>query len=475
MNFKKVLKNVAYSLSSNVLSLIISTLVVLVVPKLIGVREYGYFQLYVFYTAYVGIFPLGWIDGIYLRYGGYEYGKLDKKLFHSQYLMYAISQIAIAMILMMVIVFFVNYPGKETVLLFSAVCLILYNIRAFVLFILQGTNRIKEYASITVQDRVVYLVIVIIVLLMGKRSFVYLILADLLAKLWTMIYAIYACRDITSFKNNRFFLSFHEMWANISSGIKLLIANFASLLIIGSIRFSIENFWGVKTFGKVSLILSVSSLAMTFVTAVSLVLFPLLRRTKRQQFHNVYINIRDITLVLLLSFLFLYFPLKALLPLWLPKYSQSMIYLSILFPMCFYEGKFELLTNTFMKTLRLENKLLMVNCLSVLVSVVLVTFNIIFMHNLNFMIFSIIISLAFRSSFGEILVSKKLKVSYLWDILGENFMALGFITITWNHTLLFSFIGYLILFIFYLFLKRKSLKKSSKYIHNLVGRTGHAE
>ena len=49
--------------------------------KLIGVEKYGYWQLYLFYTSYVGFFQLGWNDGIYLRYGGEDYNNLDKGLF----------------------------------------------------------------------------------------------------------------------------------------------------------------------------------------------------------------------------------------------------------------------------------------------------------------------------------------------------------------------------------------------------------
>lgn len=55
---KSVMKNLSYTLTSNLVSLAISSLVVLVVPKLIGVEEYGYWQLYMFFTSYVGFYIL---------------------------------------------------------------------------------------------------------------------------------------------------------------------------------------------------------------------------------------------------------------------------------------------------------------------------------------------------------------------------------------------------------------------------------
>lgn len=78
---KKLLLNSSYAITSNLLSLLVSTLVILILPKLIGVEEYGYWQLYLFYTSYVGFAHLGWIDGIYLKYGGEEYERLDKQKF----------------------------------------------------------------------------------------------------------------------------------------------------------------------------------------------------------------------------------------------------------------------------------------------------------------------------------------------------------------------------------------------------------
>ena len=64
------LKNISYTFSANIIILLISGVLTLVVPKLLGPEEYGYWQLYVFYMSYVGLFHLGWCDGVYLRYGG---------------------------------------------------------------------------------------------------------------------------------------------------------------------------------------------------------------------------------------------------------------------------------------------------------------------------------------------------------------------------------------------------------------------
>ena len=65
-----VVNNLMYSIVANLLSMFVSAILLLVLPNLLGETEYGYWQLYLFYTSYVGFFHLGLVDGIYLRIGG---------------------------------------------------------------------------------------------------------------------------------------------------------------------------------------------------------------------------------------------------------------------------------------------------------------------------------------------------------------------------------------------------------------------
>ena len=83
MRIKQLLKDFGFVISSNLLTLAISTIVILIVPKVIGVKEYGYWQLFMFYSSYLGVLHIGWLDGIYLRYGGEQYAHLNKALFKS--------------------------------------------------------------------------------------------------------------------------------------------------------------------------------------------------------------------------------------------------------------------------------------------------------------------------------------------------------------------------------------------------------
>lgn len=82
---KKLIKNFSYALTANITSLVLSVLLIVLIPRSIGVNEYGYYQLFLFYASYIGFLHLGHINGIYLKYGGISYNNINKSLFSSQF------------------------------------------------------------------------------------------------------------------------------------------------------------------------------------------------------------------------------------------------------------------------------------------------------------------------------------------------------------------------------------------------------
>lgn len=470
MNSKAInfIKSFSYTLTSNLVSLLISTLLVLIVPKLIGVEEYGCWQLYLFYSSYVGFLHFGWNDGIYLRYGGKEYKELDKELFFSQFYMLIILQLLIAIIIFCSSFIFVIDPIKSFIFKMTAICMLIVNVRYMLLYILQGTNRFKEYAHITMMDRIIYCCLIIALLVVGVREYKLMIVADLIGKFISFLYAIYCCRDIAFRKISTFYFSFKETIENISVGIKLMFSNIASLLIIGVVRFGIEHSWDVSTFGKVSLTLSVSSLMMLFINAVGIVMFPILRRTSEKKLSSIYLTMRDFLMIILLGALVVYYPFKIIMVAWLPRYSDSLMYMALVFPMCVFEGKMDLLINTYLKTLRKEKLMLLINLISLALSVIITFITTILLKNLNFAIAAIVILLAFRCALAEMFLSKILRISLHKDIVMELAMTLIFILTGWFINSWLVVLLYSVAYIMYLTVKRKDINYTIKNIKLLM-------
>ena len=462
-------KNLSYTLISNIISLLISAIVTFIVPKKLGVAPYGYFQLYIFYLTYVGFFHFGWTDGILLRYGGTYYKDLDAKKFSGQFWL----QTLLESIIGLGICVYASHilPMERSIVLGSVgLSVILILPYTFLRYVLQATGRIKEYAVSILIEKIVYLLLVCR-LLIGSFNFYELIQADQIGKCFSLVYSVMICKNLVILWPESLKNIISEAMANISCGAKLMFANISSSLIIGFVRVSIEQKWDVDTFGKVSLTMSVSNLLMVFIRAVALVMFPMLRRTDESKLSGIYSKMRTCLMIPLLGMLVFYYPAKVILSAWLPQYADSLIYMALLFPMCVFESKMSMLIETYMKTLRKEKWLLMVNLTTVGLSVACTGTTVYWLHNLDLAVVSIVVLLAFRCVLAETLLSRAIEIDVKKDIACELALTAIFITASWFIGGVAGLAVYLAAYVAYLFIKRKSIADmavmvKSKIIHS---------
>lgn len=467
MRIKGFLKDFGFVISSNLLTLAISTIVILVVPRIIGVTEYGYWQLFMFYSGYLGLLPLGWLDGIYLRYGGERYEDLDKSLFKSQFTLLMLLQTIFAFVIVVIAVI-IDDKQYSFILLALASFLLIYIAQSFCKFVLQITNRIPEYSVVTILANLIYVVSVISFIVVNVRDFRLLIISFIFGNFVALMYAIYTLKDLffQHYTKGKFW-SLNEAYLNIKVGSQLLMANTAAMLIIGVVRMGIQRGWGVAEFGKVSLTLSISNLLMIFINSISLIIFPKLKRIAANKVNELYAVIRDILMPVIFIGMLSYFPLSYLIPLWLPKYDSALIYMSVLFPMIAYQAKFEILSNTFMKVLRMEHQLLVINLLTLAISAFLTIISVFWLHNLSVTVFVIIIVMAIRSTISEIYINNKLDLEFSSEMILETLIIAVFIALSWYLTTIEAIIGYILILTTYLVIKNQDITRAIKQLKSL--------
>lgn len=458
LSSRQFLKNYSFSLTSNLTVLLINAIVIAVVPKLIGVEEYGYFQLFLFYANYIGFFHFGWCDGIYLRYGGQYYKDLPRRRMSAQFWSLSAAELFITVILVAVIYFTNTDANKQIVLFWSAFSIMLVIPKTMLTYVLQLSNRIKEYSIVTVIERIVYCAIVVAVFLAGCRDYKALIYADLAGKVVALIFGVIYCKEIIFCKVEPLRACLQETWRNISAGSKLMIANVAGMLILGIVRLAIENCWSIEVFGKVSLSISVSNMMMVFVNAIGIVLFPMLKRMEQDRMNQLYGKMRDGLMVVFFAALIFYYPIKTLLTGWLPAYEISFRYMALLFPMCIFESKMSMLLNTYMKALRKENSLLFINIITMALSLVLTGLTVYLLKNLELAVVAILVLFAFRSILCEVSLSKSIPIQFVKETVLELLLSAAFVLFTWFTNSWAGCAGYAICYCVYLATKRPFLK-----------------
>lgn len=462
--YKKLLRNISYSFTANVVSLVLSIFLIAILPKILGVEEYGYWQLYIFYISFVGFFGFGWIDGVYLRYGGNSYNELDKGLFSYQFRAIFLFEIVICLIISAFAYLCVDEKDKIFVIYMTGITCVFVMPKAFFTYVLLATNRIKEHSIIVVLEKILKTFGVVTIILIGVREYRYFVFADILATVFALGCSIFYCKEIFFYKVSRASIGIREIFYNITVGSKLMFANIASLAIVGIIRFGIEQFWGVSTFGKVSLTLSISNFFMIFINAVSVAIFPMLRKTSIDRLPEIYKIMRTALMVPLVGILLLYYPCRVFFEFWLPKYADSFDYMAILFPVCLYESKLSMLVYTYLKALRKENFLLVVNMISVFISFMLMYFSVYILHELNLAIVSIVLIIAFRCIVAEIYLAKLLRIKVFLDNIIEGTMALIFILSSWYVKSWYAVLIYFFIYVVYLNFKRDDISSVKKAI-----------
>lgn len=460
MKLGKVVKNISYSFSANLLSLLISVFMVMFVPKLLSVNDYGLWQLFLFYYSYLGFMHFGWEDGIYLRYAGKRFEELQPKTFAGQFYGIILLQVVLAVTISIIGKIFVEDPDKRIALICAIWLAPFVNFNSLCNFIMQITNRIKEYARLLVTERIIFFLGVLFFLVILRwNQFCYMYASQVFAVASMSIAGAWLCRSLLIPHFDSFAAILQENYENISVGSKLMLANIASMLIIGIVRYGISMGWDVATFGKVSLTLGVSNFLMVFINSVSVVFFPIVKRMDEGKRAEVYISIRNALTFLLFAGLLGYYPVRYILSLWLPRYADSLKYMSVLFPVCVFESKVSLLINTYLKSMREEFLMLKINAVSVVFSLIVTAFTVGIWHNLDAAVFSIVLVYAFRCILAEYHVTKLLGLDLQKNMIEDLLMCAVFIVSGWAFDNFLCMVVYGAAYAVFVLIHRRSLRQ----------------
>lgn len=466
--FVDFIKNFFRALSANVLRIVITFVLTLLLPKILGQEEYGFWQLYLFYVTYASYSSLGWCEGIYLKYGGKDYHTLDKQAIAGQVWSLAIYEVFFNIIAAIVVSIVVPDPAKKLILYFAFISAFLDIIRYILQNLLQSTNRIKEYARLVTAERLLFFGFAILFICIGSRDYVFFIYSELLARLISLIYALIMCRDVVFVKLTSPREIVDEAKELVGCGFKLLFASLASQLIIGIVRFAVEQEWGTIVFGKISLTLSMSNMLITCISAVSVVLFPVLKKMDDQRLSDVYSVMRMVLTVPVYGVLLVYVPARLILSLWLPQYAESLKYLAVLFPICVYEIRSSVLINTYFKAYRKENLILYINVITVALSLFLTFITVGVMKNLDLTVIIIVVLMLFKCVLSEILL-KPLVGGNIWrDLIQEFVLTAVFVVSSWYISDYKATLCYGVVYMLYLLLNKKDIGKQLTQMKQII-------
>lgn len=465
---KSIAKNITLSIVVQVISVIVGFVMNLIVPKFIDEYQYSYWQTFLLYTQYIGILHFGLLDGIVLRYSQYDYNELDKKIVRSQYRVIISIDAIVAVGMLAVAFLFLSGFNRVLCILLAFVMLaeITYN---YVSFTFQITNRIGKYALYIIVYRCVYCCLVLLCLVFKFEQYYWYCIVYIAADVIGIVaIGMKYSRELFFGKLLAVSDLISELKTTLSAGIWLMIASYSANLVIGFGKMIVQWHWDTLTFGKISLAYSLTNFVLQFVTAISVVLFPSLKRIDPQKLPAMYMTIRNSISPLLIFALICYYPGSFVLDLWLPKYAASLVYLGILMPIIVYTSKVSLLTNNYLKAYRKERVLLVINIATVVFSLVTFLFIAYVVNNLNALLIAVVGAIMIRSIVSEIVVMRIIEIRMVGDFILEFAMTAVFIISTVCFDRWIGCAIYSVAIVVYFIIKRDSIIQLLKQIKRIL-------
>lgn len=440
---RAILRDSKFALSSQGISLLTSLLMSFVLPKFISVEDYGYWQLFMLYAGYVGLFHFGFGDGLYLKLGGQYFDQIDKSTWYPQIKMVSFVQICVgALILFLAHFLLEDNTAKQQVFYFVAIYLIIDNIYKILSFAFMATDKMVYYSKNVMLDKfLVFIAIASYLFFSDTYNSNIIISIFVISHLVVLLLCLPKFKGIPKFTIRPFSYTLSNAGRTMRMGIILMASNLMATLIAGSCRLIVEGFWDISVFAKVSFALTLSSFLLFFIAQISYVLFPFIRRMPADKQAGVLLVLTKLlSNFTVWGFLF-YFPVYFFVKYWLPTYMDSLHYLFILAPMTFYEIKTNLIYNTYLKNLNKVKEILWINLITIAIAVTIYLVGVI-ANSLVVLVLGMLVAIIFRSLYMHFYLFK------YYDLKIEGCMILEFV-LSVVFVLTYLLIGLSILFVVY--------------------------
>lgn len=306
---------------ANVINLIISLFTGFVLPKYLLIETYADIKAFQLYINYIGILHFGFSDGMYLRIGGKNIEKINKKEVNIEFGTFKIFQGIVSILLIVISIFL-----KNKILIMTSLVIYPINISNYLRNLYSASGQFKKYSLYTNINTLLIFFINIILLFIIKTnsSTIYLI---------SYIIAYFLYCFFIDYENNKIFgktkITFKIKYFvnNIKTGFILMFGNFCNVIFTSLDRLFVQYFLGIIKFAYYSFAVSIENLINVFITPISTVMYNYFCNNKTQ---DQVILIKRYLIIIFTFFISLIFGAKFIIEIWITKYIASIEILFLL-------------------------------------------------------------------------------------------------------------------------------------------------
>lgn len=364
-------KNVFMVVSSNFFIIMVQLLMGFVLPKQLGVVNYAYYRVYYLYVSYAGLMHLGFVNGIYLKYGSYNKDELPVEKFRGfGRIMFAL-QLVVAAVLTVLLVLLRGQMDTSTMIAYAFVIvnIPLINIKWFYSSINQFTKRFVSDSYVTYLQNVLMFCIVMTVVIGHWHNFIGVLILTTIMNLICMLavmgqnWRIIAgsCREQV----------WQEATGLIKNGFFLMLSEFVAIIILGIDSIFVQNLFSVEDFAMYSFAVSLLTVIYALISTVSNLVYPYLARVSEEKYAEYYSLMSDVLCVVTVMSLIGFYVAKFIVDSWMQEYTDSIPITAVLFGTIIFRSLIMLVCGNYFKVLKMIREYTVNNIFAITISFVL--------------------------------------------------------------------------------------------------------
>ena len=415
------------------------------------------------YLSYVGVLHFGFIDGIYLHYGGQDLENLNRIKFRSFSYFFFFFQLFVSIILF-VISFLLLSGYRLVIILFVIFNLIPINFTTYFQFISQITFRFKEYSKRLYLVSVLNLISVLIIYLFNLTNYLFIISFFTITNYFLFILYIHTYKSFIFGTRQKLGHYLNEIFQLFKFGLPLMLSNLLSTLLITIDKVFVELYFDISVFSTYSFAFSILALINIVINSISTVLYPLFKKIDKIALPKSYSSMNFILNLIVFWGLLIYFPVYVLLPIYLPGYVASLPIMRIALAGLVFTSTIFALTHNFFKVYNKNKEFLSFGIVSIVILMVIILIS----YNFSPLIENIAYSTLFGLGVWYFIINQFLKKNYNITFYKNLFYSFIFIILflfltSLENIILGGFI-YFILILFFTVSKYKKIKSIIKLI-----------
>lgn len=313
--------NIIKILSINFLSMISSIVIGFIVPAVLSIEAYSNVKTYAFYISYVGCLHLGFVDGMYMKYGGKDIGEIDKSEIKIEHKVFIIMQILISLIFVVIGIF-----KKDIIVTLMGLSIVPMNTLFFHSLLYQATGQFNEYTKVTSVYTISYLAFnILLAVVFRSQNYIYYCLINLIS--YVIVFITLEIKFYNSMKGVESKYN-SKVWNNIKIGLFVLLGNLSVMLFYAIDRWFIKIFLKVNDFAYYSFSISMLNIVNVLITAISITLYNYLSKEENEEKIKL---IKKYFLILGAGASLGYFALAGVVSIFIKKYIPSLSIIAISF------------------------------------------------------------------------------------------------------------------------------------------------